>query len=223
MSNLDLWDKVKTVPQEAQKPIKAGRLNGMTDISPIWRFHEITNQFGPCGIGWKYTVEKQWIENGSGGIQCANTNINLCFKHDGEWSEPIPGTGGSMFVAKESKGLYTSDEAYKMSLTDALSVAMKALGFGAVIYSGGNDYSKYTSPQQNQSEQQPQKEQPKTFDQNKANFLKIKKQLTGAGSVTELATIMANWERAIDVMPEKGSNELDVLYDRRKAEFEHGS
>ena len=49
-------------------------------------------------------------------------------------------------MAKESKGPYFSDEAFKMSLTDALSVAMKMLGVGANIYSGGNDYGKDTAP-----------------------------------------------------------------------------
>ena len=34
----------------------------------------------------------------------------------------------------ESKGAYVSDECYKMALTDALSVAMKALGVAADVY-----------------------------------------------------------------------------------------
>ena len=49
-----------------------------------------------------------------------------------------------MFVANETKGLYTSDEAYKMALTDALSVACKALGMGADVYWHGG--TKYTEP-----------------------------------------------------------------------------
>ena len=39
-----------------------------------------------------------------------------------------------MFVAKESSGLRTNDEAFKMALTDAVSVACKALGIGANVY-----------------------------------------------------------------------------------------
>jgi len=147
---------MKDVPKQAQKAIKAGRLKGMTDISPQWRYHVMTQTFGPIGIGWKFTIDRQWLEDGSYGQSCAFTEISLYVKHEGAWSDAIPGTGGSAFIAKETKTnwdtkvkedfLYTSDEAYKMSLTDALSVAMKMLGVGAVIYSAGNDYSKYSAP-----------------------------------------------------------------------------
>ena len=44
-----------------------------------------------------------------------------------------------MLVVLESKGLRTNDEAFKMAYTDAQSVALKALGFGARIYIGKQD------------------------------------------------------------------------------------
>ena len=47
-------------------------------------------------------------------------------------------------MAKERSGLYTSDECFKMALTDAISVACKALGFAADIYWEA-DASKYTA------------------------------------------------------------------------------
>jgi len=145
MENLKIWDKLKVVPTEAQKTIAGGRLKGMTDINPQWRLHVMTEIFGVCGIGWYYTIEKQWLEPGDAENVCAFCNINLYVKNDNdEWSMPIPGTGGSSYIAKEKYGIHTSDEAYKMALTDALSVAMKAIGVGATVYSGGNDYSKYT-------------------------------------------------------------------------------
>lgn len=144
MDNLEIYKKVAEVPKNAQKSIGAGRLKGMTDINPMWRIKALTEQFGPCGIGWKYNIDKQWLEVGADGNVCAFCNITLSVRVDGEWSEGIPGTGGSAFIAKESKGLYTSDEAYKMALTDALSVACKALGFGANIYWEGGKESKYS-------------------------------------------------------------------------------
>ena len=52
-----------------------------------------------------------------------------------------------MFVAKESKGLHTSDECFKMAMTDAISVACKALGIGADVY-WEKDKTKYTKPAQ---------------------------------------------------------------------------
>lgn len=134
MVNLKIYDAVRSVPSNATKAIAGGRLKGMTDINPMWRIKTLTEQFGPCGIGWKYEVTRQELQPGANGEIAVFVNINLYIKKDGEWSEPIPGTGGSMFVTKEKTGLYTSDECYKMALTDAISVACKTLGFGADVY-----------------------------------------------------------------------------------------
>lgn len=134
MGNMELYDKVRAVPKEAQKTIAAGRLKGMTDINPMWRIQKLTETFGPCGIGWKYIIQREWMEQGANGEIAAFMDILLYYKWDGQWSEGIPGTGGSSFVAKERNGMYTSDECYKMALTDAISVAAKAIGMGADIY-----------------------------------------------------------------------------------------
>lgn len=143
MENMKLYEAVKTPPKEALKTISAGRLKGMTDINPMWRIQMLTEQFGPCGIGWKYVITREWAETASTGEIAAFVDILLFYKCNGEWSEGIPGTGGSSFVANEKAGLHMSDECYKMALTDAISVATKALGFAADIYwkSGRNKYS----------------------------------------------------------------------------------
>jgi len=142
--NLELYNKVRSVPESAQKPITGGRLKGKTDINPMWRIKVLTEMFGMCGIGWKTEIIKQWTESHSNGEVAAFVNINLYVKVNGEWSEPIPGTGGSMFVANEKTGLHISDECYKMAYTDAVSVACKALGVGADIY-WDKDTTKYDS------------------------------------------------------------------------------
>lgn len=134
MGNMDIYNQVRVVPKEAQKTIKGGRLSGFTDINAMWRIQKLTETFGPCGIGWYYTIEREWLENGADGEVSAFMDILLYYKQDGEWSKGIPGTGGSSFVAKERNGLYTSDECYKMALTDAISVAAKAIGMGADVY-----------------------------------------------------------------------------------------
>ena len=142
--NLKIYNDVRQVPKQAQKKIKGGRLSGMTDINPMWRIKKLTELFGPCGFGWKYEITEKRLEEGGNNEIAAFVDINLYVKQDGEWSEPIPGTGGSTFVAKERKGLYTSDECYKMALTDAISVACKPLGFGADIYWSA-DRTKYSN------------------------------------------------------------------------------
>lgn len=143
---LKIYNAVRQVPENAKKPIKGGRLSGMTDINPMWRIKTLTEQFGVCGIGWKYVITDKRLEQGANGEIAAFVDIDLYVKVDGEWSEPIPGTGGSSFVAKERNGMYTSDECFKMALTDALSVACKALGFAADVY-WEKDRTKYDVPQ----------------------------------------------------------------------------
>ena len=56
-NNLEIYNKVRQVPESAQKTIKGGRLKGMTDINPMWRIKTLTDLFGPCGIGWYYEVK----------------------------------------------------------------------------------------------------------------------------------------------------------------------
>lgn len=131
--NLAIYERARIVPESAIKPIVNGRLKGKSDINPVYRIKRMTEIFGPCGIGWRYEIVKQWLETYGNEVK-AFTHINLYIKWDGEWSEAIPGIGGAAFVSMESKGAYVSDECYKMSLTDALSVSMKALGVAADIY-----------------------------------------------------------------------------------------
>ena len=141
MDNLEIYNKYREVPAEAKKRISGGRMNGKTDINPMWRLKSLTEQFGPCGIGWYYKVINKWIEPYGDEI-AAFVDIELYVKVDGKWSMPIVGTGGSMFVAKEKSGIHVSDECYKMATTDAISVACKQLGFGADVYWEA-DKSKY--------------------------------------------------------------------------------
>lgn len=160
MSNMEIWNRLKTVPQDSLKTIQAGRLRGKSDINPQWRYEVLTEVFGMCGFGWKYTIDRLWLENGDNGSIAAFANISIYVKHGGEWSEPIPANGGSMFIENESKGAYTSDEAFKMAITDALGTAAKMLGVAADVYKGKNDTKYDKQPQsapQQSAPQQPEK------------------------------------------------------------------
>lgn len=158
--NTKVWLDVCRVPTTALKAITGGRLKGKSDINPQWRFLVMTQVFGMCGVGWKYTIDKQWLEEGKDGEVMAFVNVSLFVKHEGVWSDAIQGNGGSMLIAKEKMGYFNSDEAYKMAMTDALSVAMKALGVAGDIYMGIFDGSKYTNHPANMKPEQPQTPQP---------------------------------------------------------------
>ena len=148
---LHVWNKLKQPPETALKPIAAGRLKGKTDINPQWRYQAMTEQFGPCGDGWKYKIDRIWTEPGPDGQVFAFAQVLVYIKignqgqplPDSHWSDPIPGVGGSMLIAKEKAGLYANDEAYKMAITDALSVALKMVGVAADIYLGRWEGGRY--------------------------------------------------------------------------------
>lgn len=142
MEKMAIYDAARSVPESACRRIEAGRLKGKTDINPMWRIKRLTELFGPCGVGWKYEIVRFWSEDGAAGEKAAFAEIRLYIKQWDTWSDAIPGIGGSALVSKEKNGLYTSDECYKMALTDAISVSCKALGVGADIY-WDKDTTKY--------------------------------------------------------------------------------
>lgn len=152
MENLELWNKYKEVPENALKDFDNGKFKG-TDINTMWRIKSLTETFGICGIGWYYNIEKLWIEETTNHEQFAFAEIKLYIKVDGEWSMGISGTGGNKLTRVKSNGEFsTSDEAYKMAVTDALGVACRNLGFGADVY-WANDKTKYTVADQQRREE----------------------------------------------------------------------
>lgn len=151
MDNMAIYNQARTVPDEAIKEIKAGRLKGMSDINPMWRIKRLTEIFGPCGVGWWYTIKDERIVDDAATKQrAAFVDIDLYYVFEGKVSMPIPGTGGASFLSQERNGPYLSDECFKMALTDAISVAAKALGIGADVYyaKDRDKYSDNTEPRQ---------------------------------------------------------------------------
>lgn len=210
MGNMDIYNMVRDVPPEAQKIIDGGRLKGFTDISPMWRIEKLTEIFGPAGFGWYYEITEKRVEEGAEGEKTAFVDINLYVKRGNEWSKPIQGTGGSLFVAKEKGGMYTSDECFKMALTDAISVACKALGFGADIYA--NKYrGKYTgrqAGQHNQHNRDNRDKQQITEAQKKAILAQIKR--LGMEEGVLLQSINA---KSLDALTKQQASELITKLD----------
>lgn len=201
MNNMEIYNAVQAVPQEAKKEIKAGRLKGMTDINPQWRIETLTKTFGAVGFGWYYTINRQWLEESPVTNEIAAfCNISLFVKYGGEWSQGIEGTGGSRFVSKETNGFYCSDEAFKMALTDALSVSCKALGIGADVYWAKSETKYSKNDPIKTAADLPTKEQ---MDELKAL------------GVTDLKGV-ANWRRKPE--SELTSEDIQAAIDRKKKE-----
>lgn len=134
MDKMRIYNAAREVPEEAKKKISGGNLNGMTDINPMWRIMKLTEMFGPCGIGWKPVSPRFWTEPGANGEILAFCEAGIVYREGDVWADPVIGIGGSKLIARNKNGLQSSDEAYKMAYTDAISVCCKLLGFGASVY-----------------------------------------------------------------------------------------
>jgi hypothetical protein len=149
MSNMDIYEALATPPNDAVKTIGAGKLKGFSDINPQWRYEALTNRFGPCGIGWKYTVDHWFTQEVSTGETMVFVQVSLYImdNESGHWSEPIPAFGGDFLVKQDRNGIHGNDEGFKMAITDALGTACKMIGVAADIYRGliakGASDSKY--------------------------------------------------------------------------------
>ena len=145
--NVEFYNILRNVPQEAKKTISEGRLRGKTDINPMWRIKALTEGFGPCGIGWKIEITNKWLEAGNADTTVAFVDLNLYVRDPktGQWSDPIPGNGGNIFKRKEGSGKdYVDDDSYKKAISDAIGSAAKLLGVGADVY-WESDATKYTA------------------------------------------------------------------------------
>lgn len=179
----EIYKRFENPPDDALKEIGAGRLKGMTDINPQWRIECLTELFGLCGQGWYTKITEQKIIDGADGEKVAITNIELYYLTDNGWSMPIQATGGSKLVANEKSGAYTSDEAFKMAYTDALSVACKMIGIAGKIYRG----------QYNTKYQADRSEPRKSFDslRTKEEFIEA---INGCTSVKQLNALYYKWK-----------------------------
>lgn len=144
---MEVYANLASPPPDALKPIEYGALKGKSDINPQWRYEAMTQEFGVCGVGWKFeVVEHETVPIVETREMMVFVRVNLYVKIDDEWSAPIAGYGGDYLIKKDKNGIHGNDEAMKMATTDALGTAMKMIGVAANIYRGklnGASDSKY--------------------------------------------------------------------------------
>lgn len=214
MGNMELYEKFRSVPEKAKKLIQGGRLNGKTDINPMWRIKMLTQEFGPAGKGWYAPITERWTETGANGEITANIRINLYVKYGDEWGKPIEGIGGSLLIPKESSGLRTDDDAFKKAYTDALSVACKALGIGADVYFE-KDVTKYDKkdedPNVKRIEQPSQKKAPKTDKNNTDRESAEKKAFCAKFGISDYGKTISIYEKRLGNRPFNDWTEEEFL------------
>lgn len=139
--NLAIWNALeKTDPNHTKGFNRAGGFKG-TAIKPIWIIKRLTEQFGPCGVGWG-TGEPVFQV-----VPCEGEILVFCTVTvwHGSRENVLCGVGGDKVQAKRKDGHFCDDEAFKKAFTDAVNNAFKFIGVGADVHMGLFDDDKYVS------------------------------------------------------------------------------
>lgn len=151
--NLNLWNAVEKTPTAHTKPITGKAYQG-TSPKPHYLIHKATETFGPCGIGWGFTIEDERVEEGAGGERLHVARVKVWYKWGGERGE-VEHIGGTQFSGTRKNGTpFTDEDAPKKSVTDALVKALSMIGFAGDIFMGRYDDSKYVAELREEARQE---------------------------------------------------------------------
>lgn len=201
MENTDLWDKLgKTDPAHTKGFTRGGGFKG-TAIKPMFSYRRMTEEFGPCGIGWGVGEPSfQVVPAGEEILVFCTVSV-----WHGKPDQLVYGVGGDKAVVKQSSGLRSDDEAFKKAFTDAVTNGLKLIGVGADVHMGMFDDSKYVNSmreefsgqQQNQNNQPDQSagasQKPSAAHQ-KRQLDEIEKELLDCHSVITVNACAETWK-----------------------------
>ena len=154
MTNTALWQAFETTDPKYTKAFKRGGGFKGTAINATSIQKTLTEQFGPCGIGWKFVLEDDRIVEGhklTSGDLCKlhviRGHLDYCIGD--KWYSTGPQFGQTTLVGEhgdyEKRYTYTDEEAPKKSITDCIGKCAATLGIGADVYLGLFDDNKYVN------------------------------------------------------------------------------
>lgn len=140
-NNLRFWDQLKRTDPKATKPFtRSGGFRG-TQIDPTWRLRMMTETFGPIGQGWGYE-QLEWTVVEGMAFVCVRVWYRDPETGEQHWTGPQ--WGGTELIRRRRDGpAEPNDEAFKMSITDALGKCLLQIGVAADVHLGLFDDSKY--------------------------------------------------------------------------------
>ena len=142
--NKALWQRVCVTDPKAVKPITGKQYSGNSP-KPYWIVERLTDEFGPCGIGWGFTILNERFERFSDTDTLHVAVVRLWYMLGDKRGE-FEQIGQTKATYTTSKGAFLLDEdAPKKSVTDALVKCASYLGFAGDIFSGRWDDSKYVA------------------------------------------------------------------------------
>lgn len=156
--NLRIWNTLgKTDPAHTKSFSRAGGFKG-TAIKPIWITQRLTEQFGPCGIGWGTGHPRFELVHSQDGEVLVYCTVE-CWH--GNEDNKLYGVGGDKAIVRRNDGkMFHDDEAFKKAFTDAVGNAFKFLGVSADVHMGLFDDSKYVAAVQDEFHPKPQEPKP---------------------------------------------------------------
>lgn len=141
-NNKALWNRVCVTDPRAVKPITGKQYSGNSP-KPYWIVERLTDEFGPCGIGWGFTILNERMERLSTTDVLHIAVVRLWYML-GEKRGELEQIGQTKAVYEKAKGgLMLDEDAPKKSVTDALIKCASYLGFAGDIFSGRWDDSRY--------------------------------------------------------------------------------
>jgi hypothetical protein len=154
--NKALWLRVcKTDPKHV-KPITGKQYQGNSP-KPYWIVERLTEEFGPCGLGWGFSILSERMERLSETdvlhvavvrfwYVMLPTSVAAHLRDAGPLRGELEQIGQTKAAYMTAKGsLMVDEDAPKKSVTDALVKCASYLGFAGDIFSGRWDDSKYVA------------------------------------------------------------------------------
>lgn len=219
--NKALWQRAFTTDPKAVKAITGKQYNGNSP-KPYWIIERLTDEFGPCGIGWGFSILNERFERFSD-TDTLHVAVVRFWYMLGEKRGELEQVGQTKATYTTSKGAFLVDEdAPKKSVTDALVKCASYLGFAGDIFSGRWDDSKYVQAAGAEWEARRNDTEAKKAAELRAAWLDDQAtKLEAAGSLDELGVV---WKAAYTVMKRENDSDamktLTAVKDRVKAALE---
>jgi hypothetical protein len=161
--NMRLWDRVCVTDPKAVKPITGKQYSGNSP-KPYWIVERLTQEFGPCGIGWGYSILNERMERLSETDVLHVAVVRFWYELEGKRGEVEQiGQTKATYMSSKDK-LIVDEDAPKKSVTDALVKCASYIGVAGDIFSGRWDDSKYVAWAREQYEEpKPADPVPDTF------------------------------------------------------------
>ena len=209
MENLTLWHSVEKTDTRHVKEISGKAYRGNSP-KPYWLIQRATETFGPCGIGWGFTIIEEKLLDGallSPGFheRIHMARVQVWYRWAGKRGE-VEHVGQTAFCGLRKDGkTYTDEDAPKKSVTDALVKALSMIGFAGDIFLGRWDDSRYVADlkAEERRSEQAQTQQP-------SNVTKIE---APAAKTDELAGLVKMGDEAAS----RGSELLKTWWTSRSA------